>query len=716
MKLKNLLLTGVFLGLTGLLMAQSPQRFNYQAVARDGSGNVIASSPVGIRIQLHQTTPGGTVVYSETHAPTTTNIGLMNLQIGGGTVTSGTFNTIDWAAGPYYVEIGMDPTGGTTYTNMGTQQLLSVPYALYAGNGFSGDYNDLTNAPTNVSAFTNDAGYITNPDDADADPNNENQTVSAGPGIGVVQTGQDFEITNTAPDQTVTLTQGGSTTITGTYPNFTISSTDNVNDADADPNNENQTVSAGTGVSINQVGQDFQVINTAPDQTVTLTQGGSTTITGTYPNFTISSTDNVDDADANPTNENQTVSAGAGITVNQVGQDFQVINSAPDQTVTLTQGGSTTITGTYPNFTISSSGLSGTGTANYLPKFTAATNVGNSQIQDDGNSVGINTGVSALYRLNVYENQLTADGDGQATIYGYRTRDSQNDATAYDTYTSNCAVKGYNFWGDLYTFGVGGFSYNDYNRTGGVIGAKQDGSYWGSLGYRNSGLTNYGVYGSTGYANGAGYLPNSSQAGVGGGFFGSMLGSVSKGRVMGQLNAGELFATYNVGDVYTSGKNIELVTAGNQKVAAYSVTSTEATVYKKGKTQLVNGTAYIRFDQNYASLLGDAPVVTVTPMGACNGVYISSVDKNGFTIVEQNNGTSNVEISWISVGDRVDANTHQVPEALKSNQFDNNLQDFMFDDGNKEGKAKAMWWDGTTIQFGEMPSELLPKPKTEGQK
>jgi hypothetical protein len=134
MKFRNLLLSTAFLLGAGAAFAQAPQQFNYQAVARNGSGNVLASQAVGIQIQLHQGTPGGTVVYAETHAPTTSSIGLMNLAIGAGTVTSGTFNTIDWSAGPYYVEIGMDATGGTTYVSMGTQQLLSVPYALYAEN------------------------------------------------------------------------------------------------------------------------------------------------------------------------------------------------------------------------------------------------------------------------------------------------------------------------------------------------------------------------------------------------------------------------------------------------------------------------------------------------------------------------------------------------------------------------------------------------------
>jgi hypothetical protein len=350
-----------------------------------------------------------------------------------------------------------------------------------------------------------------------------------------------------------------------------------------------------------------------------------------------------------------------------------------------------------------------------LIKFTAATTGGNSLLQDNGTSMSVNATPTVSTTMYIYKSQLTVNGDGQSTLYGYRTRDSQNDGAGYGVNTTNRGVNGYNFWGDVYTFGVTGYSYNDYTRTGGVLGAEQGGTYWGSLGYRSSGMLDYGVYGSSGYASGAGYLPTTGMAGVGGGFFGDMVGSVSKGKVVGQFNQGELFAAYNMGDVYTSGRNIEMVSAGENKVPAYAVTSTEVTVYNKGKVQLNNGTAYIRFDANYSSLLGDAPVVTASPMGACNGVYISSVDRNGFTITEQNNGNSNVEISWIAVGDRIDAATmNEVPSVLKTNSFDINMNDALFDDGNKEGAGLGFWWDGTTIQFGKVPAELSPKSKKEG--
>ena len=151
------------------MFAQAPQRFTYQAVVRNES-NTLVRGTVGVRVSILQGGVDGTVVYQETHTTTTNINGLMTLEIGGGTVVNGDFATIDWATGSYFLKTETDPDGGTNYTIEGTQQLLSVPYALYAGsaaNSFSGDYNDLTNVPPmpqipeNVSAFNNDAGYIT---------------------------------------------------------------------------------------------------------------------------------------------------------------------------------------------------------------------------------------------------------------------------------------------------------------------------------------------------------------------------------------------------------------------------------------------------------------------------------------------------------------------------------------------------------------------------
>lgn len=120
------------------LSAQIPQAFNYQAVVRDAGGQVSANQEVKFRITIRQGNPSGNVVYKETHLDTTNEFGLSSFAIGAGTPVAGSFNLINWSLGGYFLQIELDASGGNNYTDMGTQQLLSVPYALYAKTSGSG--------------------------------------------------------------------------------------------------------------------------------------------------------------------------------------------------------------------------------------------------------------------------------------------------------------------------------------------------------------------------------------------------------------------------------------------------------------------------------------------------------------------------------------------------------------------------------------------------
>jgi hypothetical protein len=106
---------------------QAPSGFNYQAVLRDAFGEVRTSTSVSLTLSIIQGSSNGSIVYSETHNATTNNMGLINLVIGSEDVAG--FSAIDWSAGPYFVNIEVDGM------DMGTSQLLSVPYALYAASG-----------------------------------------------------------------------------------------------------------------------------------------------------------------------------------------------------------------------------------------------------------------------------------------------------------------------------------------------------------------------------------------------------------------------------------------------------------------------------------------------------------------------------------------------------------------------------------------------------
>jgi len=267
--------------------SQAPEKVSYQAVIRDASGNVRADVNIVLQLSILHGSATGTAVYTESHNVRTSAFGLVNLALGGGTVDFGTFNTIDWAAGPYFVKVKVD---GVEY---GTSQVLSVPYALYAkkaANGFSGTWADLTGKPTFAAVATSGAfadllskpttlaGYgIT---DADGSITNELQTLSL--------SGTQLTLSNTGGTVTLPASGGGdnwgtqsvvtNTTLTGTgtaasplavantvitpswskiqgIPAGFTDGTDNVDDADNSITNEIQALSlSGTTLSLSNGG------------------------------------------------------------------------------------------------------------------------------------------------------------------------------------------------------------------------------------------------------------------------------------------------------------------------------------------------------------------------------------------------------------------------------------------------------------------------------
>ncbi len=133
--MKTLFTTILTLLLMTSLLAQTPQGFNYQGVARDLSGNPMPNSDIALRIAILQGNINGIETYKETHSVTTSDLGLFTLQIGTGTAVNGVFDEIDWGADSHYLQIEMDENNGTNYQLIGTSQLMSVPYALHARNG-----------------------------------------------------------------------------------------------------------------------------------------------------------------------------------------------------------------------------------------------------------------------------------------------------------------------------------------------------------------------------------------------------------------------------------------------------------------------------------------------------------------------------------------------------------------------------------------------------
>lgn len=142
------------------IQAQVPQGLSYQAVAFNSSGNPVVNSNVGVRISILDNSTSGTTVYSETHSKTTNSQGLFNLNIGQGTPNVGTFSLINWAQNTKFLKVEIDPNGGSNYTSIGTNQLMSVPYALFSEK--SNSTNTISNASkTNpiIVVYTNTHAY-----------------------------------------------------------------------------------------------------------------------------------------------------------------------------------------------------------------------------------------------------------------------------------------------------------------------------------------------------------------------------------------------------------------------------------------------------------------------------------------------------------------------------------------------------------------------------
>lgn len=185
--------------------AQAPNKFNYQGIARKSDGVPISDQSLQIRISISNTNALTSYVYRETHIVRTDKFGLYNLQIGGGTAVSGTFKDIPWSSGDKYISVELDPAGGTNFVLMGTTQLLSVPFAMYAAN---------TTSQAVILKLTNvddSAGYNNNVVDTIT---NSSEEINIGEGTydkikgrytipvnGVYEITTTFKVLGTGPDQ-----------------------------------------------------------------------------------------------------------------------------------------------------------------------------------------------------------------------------------------------------------------------------------------------------------------------------------------------------------------------------------------------------------------------------------------------------------------------------------------------------------------------------------
>ena len=148
--MKRVLLLLIIFGVNFLQVAgQNPSGFNYQAVIRSSNGEIIQNQSVGIRISILKGGVTGEAVYVETFSTETNNFGLVNLVIGTGNPKEGALSDVEWSSDSHFIKVEIDIQGGSNYTEMGTSQLLSVPYAMHAKSAsqFKGEPNGDPDAP-----------------------------------------------------------------------------------------------------------------------------------------------------------------------------------------------------------------------------------------------------------------------------------------------------------------------------------------------------------------------------------------------------------------------------------------------------------------------------------------------------------------------------------------------------------------------------------------
>jgi hypothetical protein len=189
--LKTVCLFSFFFSLSSAF-AQAPQKMSYQAVVRNASNALVANANIRMRISVLQGTAAGTAVYVETQTTITNSNGLATVEIGAGTIVSGTFASISWGTNAYFIKTETDPTGGTNYTIVGTSQFLSVPYALFASNSGSSS-SQWTTTGTNIANNNSGNVGVGTPSPAEKlDVNGKTKTtelqVTTGPGAGKVLT------------------------------------------------------------------------------------------------------------------------------------------------------------------------------------------------------------------------------------------------------------------------------------------------------------------------------------------------------------------------------------------------------------------------------------------------------------------------------------------------------------------------------------------------
>jgi len=563
--------------------AQAPQAFQYQAVARANTGLPIINQNVSIRISIISASPTGSILYAETHSPTTNQFGLFTLEVGQGTIANGTFNTINWGSNLHFLKVEMDETGSTAYQDMGTIQLISVPYALHAST-------------------------VSNADDADADPNNELQTLSVA--------GQNLTISG---GNTVTLPGGNAQTLSIAGTTLTISggggNSVTLPSGGSDLDGAYDFGGAGSGRTINADAGPVEIIGTG---TVTANKGrlhastvggsvstpsiGLSGIIGTTGSVGFGVAGEILNAD-NP---------GAAITAYSIGTG-QAISALMDGTGAA---GSFQVANAASPYSAVSGESNGSGSS-ILGIATGSGRAGefyNNNAANTANALYVSTNSGNAFGLNV-ENTAAA---GAGTGHTIRAVTSQSVAVG---------IQGGNF----NTTGTGIVGYGN-NQNPQTVTAGAGGSFVGSQ-------------------NGA--FAYATTNGVGQALYSVLSANFQSAVRVNYWDGATQYKIQGTGTVSCVVPDLN----GN-KVTMHAPETPEFYYMDYGQGKLVNGFVHIDIDPIFAKNIAvnsKHPLrVYVQLEGDCNGVYVTNKTQYGFDVKELQGGTSNVSFQYNIVANAAD--------------------------------------------------------------
>lgn len=452
------------------LLAQSPASFNYQAVARNNSGEPLSAQSIGVNIKILNGSDTGITIYEEAHTVVTNDFGLFSLNIGSGTALLSSFELIDWSNQNKFLQIAIDPSGGVSYQVIGTVQLLSVPYALYAeqsgGDDDADPFNELQTINLIGSELSISNGNTVNIGGAfieeDGDPANELQTLNLSGTTLNISNGNSVDISSINTDEQALSLIGSSLSISD---GNSVDLSPLIINEDGDPTNEIQDLTLSTNI-------------------LTITKNGIATPIDLTPYL---DNTNLTESEVESYITNSAINLSSGSSMNgNILNDWNSLSNVP---ISLADGD-------QDNQILSLSGTTlalskGGGTVSLSP-FVSPWTVNGSNIYRTSGNIGVGT-TSPITALHIYANRdvlggSSMSGNGSKLIWDYSHRAFRAGYAAASSWNEDSiglysaafgfgtVAKAYmSFAHGFYTHAktYGGFSIGRYN-----VGAEGNSTAW----------------------------------------------------------------------------------------------------------------------------------------------------------------------------------------------------------------------------------------------